>query len=338
MRAWRGWSMFEALVVCIAFATGMAPVLALDAQSRSRVRPDAQRDTRRDDRADRTDTAFVVARGAVLDVNVMSSKVSVRGWDRSDIGIHTEGDLSGVDIMRSSRGVRVESGMRGRGGDAGDIEIRAPRGTRVVISARQGDLEILDVRGSVNATMISGDVVVRGGTERTVVNMTSGDVKISNTDGTVTVESISGSIALDDVRGDVHVSGTSSDVTMSAVRAARVEVNVMSGEVSFAGPLALDGRYQFSSHSGDVHVHLATDAKGILEMQSFNGELHAGVPVVVQSGSDGLAASLRGGTSSRGRTVLSGRPQRMEFGGGGSAQITISTFSGDVYLDRGVRR
>lgn len=285
-----------------------------------------------------TDTTFAVGKGAVLDVTVTSSKVTVRAWERSAMQVRTNGDLAGADVALSGLGVRIdtrENGRRRGRGDVGDLEILVPRGTRVVVSSREGDVVVAGVGGGLNASVINGNLTVRGGAERTWLSVASGDVVATDMAGPVQVESISGSIALADVRGDVEVSGTSSDVTLTRVRAERVTVEVVSGDVSWrGGPMVTDGRYEFSTHSGDVRLDVADSARAVLDLQTFQGTLHTKLPVLAGGSAARPPVNAVRGAGARVRLPGAGNVQRVELGGGGGAHIVVTTFSGDVYLDR----
>jgi hypothetical protein len=321
----------QALLLSACF---LVSALAANAQpSRNNRAPHATRagSAYRASQERRLDTTFAVERGTVLDMSAGSAKITVRGWSRSEMQVISDASSSDIGITYSARTVRVEAGAGRRRNDSGNIEVRAPRGTRVLVSSRQGDVQVLDVGGAVDATVVAGDITVRGSAERADISVALGDIRVSDADGPVHIDAISGDVVLDDVRGDVELSATSSDVTMRRVRAIRVEAQVVSGNVTFDGPLAENGRYEFTTHAGDVRVYLAAGAKGTLEAQSLNGGLHTTIPMVTAGGR--TRAQLQSGRAA----VLRG-PQRYEFGGGGSAQIIISTFTGEVHIDRGPRR
>ena len=68
------------------------------------------------------------------------------------------------------------------------------------------------------------------------------------------------------------------------------------------------------------------------------GNLHSTLPLVVQPDSVSgrpLPAVVRQLTS---RSMALNQPRRLQFGGGGSAVVTVTTFNGDVHINRGPRR
>ena len=78
--------------------------------------------------------------------------------------------------------------------------------------------------------------------------------------------------------------------------------------------------------------------KGTVSLQSFSGSLHSTLPLMVQPGSNasrGLAGAVR---QLNRRAMSLNQQQKLEIGGGNGALITISTFNGDVHINRGPRR
>jgi DUF4097 and DUF4098 domain-containing protein YvlB len=98
----------------------------------------------------------------------------------------------------------------------------------------------------------------------------------------------------------------------------------MSGDIDITGPLAEDARLQLNTHSGDVVLRLPESAAGELEVTTYNGNVSAGVVTMVPPVQRSFNA---GNTAAR----------RYQFGGGGTARITVSTFNGDISIVRGAR-
>jgi hypothetical protein len=122
-----------------------------------------------------------------------------------------------------------------------------------------------------------------------------------------------------------------------------VQVQVVQGEIFYDGTVTQNGRYEFNTHSGDVHLYLAESARGTLFMQSFSGTLESSFPLVLQPDSATVRpGQVRSFTSGSARVNVRGRtlnePQRLDFGGGGGAQVRITTFNGDIHISRGPRR
>lgn len=313
----------------------------LGAQSRNDDRSSRNsrntRPSRSDEPETRLDTIVSVERGTIVDLSATDGRITVRGWDRNEVEIHAVSESGELQFNKSARSVRLEASRSGRSRtlDA-TINVRVPLNTRVVVGTMLGDVEVLDVRGEVDATLYSGNVTIRGASGRTAVSNVSGDIVVSDVDGALRVSAISGEMQLSDVRGAVEVSSNSGDVMMTGMRGGQIQVDVVQGEITFDGVLSPTGKYEFNTHSGDVHLFLPDSTKGTINLQSFNGELHSAIPLTVQPGS----SSTRGLTVRQlnGRAMSLNQPQHLELGGGKGAQVTISTFNGDVHINRGPRR
>lgn len=316
----------------VALIMALGAVGSLTAQNRT------QRTNRSRDEGIRLDTTVAVERGTILDVTTGTGLVIVRAWDRSEVEVHAQSEGSEFLFSKSARSVRVEARRITRARADANVEIRVPLGTRVVVSNTGGDVQVLDVRGEVDANLLSGDLIIRGASGRTAAVNVTGDITISDIDGPIKVQSMTGEISVRDVRGDVDVSSSASDVSLSGVQANSVRAEVVQGEIFFDGALNPSGRYEFGTHSGDVHLFLPDKAAGTLDLQSFKGTLHSAIPLTMQPDSSGgrlLPPMVRQFNNARPMPLSQGR--RLVFGGGGTATVTITTFNGDVHISRGPR-
>jgi len=92
----------------------------------------------------------------------------------------------------------------------------------------------------------------------------------------------------------------------------------MSDDVVFEGALTPRGRYEFSSHSGDVHITLDDKNGFSFEGKTFSGSVNSGLPLQT------------GGVGSR-RTSSK---QVTGTYGDGSAVVSATSFSGDVVVTK----
>lgn len=294
---------------------------------------------RNNDNETRLDTTVTVERGTIVDVSASDGRIIVRGWDRNEVEIHAVSESGELQFNRSARSVRLEARRGGRSKtlDA-NITMRVPLNTRVVVGTMRGDVEILDVRGEVDARLYSGTIAIRGASGRTAVSNVSGDITLSDIEGAVQVNAISGEMLLSDVRGDVVVTSNSGDVSMRGLVSNSVRVQVVQGEIMYDGALSKTGKYEFNTHSGAVHLYLPDSTSGTIQLQSFNGSLHSTLPLVMQPRSNASRAPVASGRQLNGRTMSLNQLQKLEIGGGNGALVTISTFNGDVHINRGPRR
>jgi len=280
------------------------------------------------------DSSFAVARNAVVDITVRTGRLVVRGGAATtgairgrsgDYQLRTTGvgvTLDASEDMRSSRSSR-SSRSESRRNDA-TLELDLPRNVRLVISTASADVDVSGIDGDVEIRTTSGDIGLDDIGGRLTLEALSGDIRLSGRSGPARVTTMSGDITLRGVRDEVNVHTTSGDVILGMDRAARVDVESISGDITFDGSTTDDARLQLTTHSGDVTLRLPEIARGSIDVSTFNGEMTA-------SGSLTLMPSSL--TSTRSERAV----RRYEIGGGGSTRFTISTFNGDVRVVRGNR-
>ncbi|MGE5361045.1 MAG: DUF4097 family beta strand repeat-containing protein, partial [Bacteroidales bacterium] len=94
-----------------------------------------------------------------------------------------------------------------------------------------------------------------------------------------------------------------------------------SGDIGYSGPFARSGRYEFKAHSGGVRIAPSTATGFEVNAETFSGGITCDLPLTAKTGE------------------LSNRHPRRELKGtvgDGSALVTVSTFSGDVTIGKGV--
>lgn len=278
----------------------------------------------------RADTSFTVSRNAVVDITMRSGYLLVRGSDR-DVGeLRTNATgytlkSSGVGVVIGTRDGRVRSSGSGDT-ESSRLELTVPRGVRVVVSAGRADVEVRGIEGDVEVRSSSGDITMAGLGGRAFVETLSGDLTIEEGAQGLRVTTSSGDVIARGLRGEANVHTTSGDVTISGSGMSRVTIESINGDAAFDGSITADGRLHVSTHNGDVLLRLADGSRGELEFFTHSGEMNTAIPLTMFGAMTGLANRER-------------RPgQRFAFGGGGAAVLSVSTFNGDVRIERGPSR
>ena len=297
--------------------TALAAPLAAQSRDRDRDRDRDRSHEHDDDLESRVDTTVTLPRGAVVDLTLVSGDIIVRGWDRPQARVlaTSERGIIEFDLSASRLSVDVES----RYGHAGDTryEVTVPIGTRVLTRSVSGDQSVRGVRGPLEVHTVNGDIEVADvlGFDFETVN---GDLRASKIGGDVAGNTVSGDIELSDVTGDVRVESTSGEAVLNGVRARVVRIETVSGSIEFAGPLDASGRYDFTSHSGDVTLALPADVGAQLGLQTFSGDIRSDFPLVLQPSDDRR------------------RQRRFDVTlGRGGARVAAHTFSGNIDIERG---
>ena len=279
-----------------------------------------------------SDSSFAVARNAVVDITLRTGRLVVRGSSATtgavrgrsgDYQLRTTGVGVTLDASGDMRSSRTSARTASRRNDA-TLELDLPRNVRLVVSTSSADVDISGIDGDVEIRTTSGDISLDDIGGRLTLETLSGDVRLGGRSGPARVTTMSGDITMRGVRDDAHVHTTSGDVILGMERAARVDVESISGDVTFDGSTTDDARLQVTTHSGDVTLRLPESAHGSIDLSTFSGDMTA-------SGS--LTLMPNSLTSSRSERAV----RRYEIGGGGSTRFTISTFNGDLRVVRGNR-
>jgi DUF4097 and DUF4098 domain-containing protein YvlB len=199
--------------------------------------------------------------------------------------------------------------------------LAAPAGTRVSVNSVSGDISASDITGDLSLESVSGSVRIESAGRVAAAKSVSGNVEIIDTEiqGQLESASVSGTVTLRKVKAlRAELGSVSGSVVLEDVDCERLEAQTVSGDVEFAGSFTRSGRYELSSHSGTVQVHVSGNVGFELEATSFSGSVRSDIPLKSQS---------RGG--SRG-------PQRSLEGvyGDGSAILELSTFSGSIVVTK----
>ena len=200
--------------------------------------------------------------------------------------------------------------------------VTAPAGTRLSVNSVSGTIRITDIKGDLSANSVSGAVRIANAGRIAGAKSVSGDVEITDTrvDGSIEAQSISGNVLLRKVNARRLSAGSiSGGVTVQDVQCERVEAHSISGTVDYSGPLAKGGRYELTSHSGDIRIGVGSGTGFELEANSFSGSVRSDLPLTNHSND--------GNDRGRRRTV------RGVFGDG-SAVLSLTTFSGNIVVSK----
>jgi len=312
-------------------------------RERERERAERERDRERDrrDRDDdrgtytqtptRIDTTVGVGRDAVVDLGLVNGNVTVTAWGRGDVQVRGYSERLPLRFEHQGGRVRVwvpSGNYRGRSGDQ-RLEVVVPIGTRVAAQTVSGNVRVTGVRGELEAGTVSGEVDASDAVRRIALNSVSGSVRGTNLEGDVRANSVSGEVVLDQIVGEIDAQSVSGEVEVRRARTSRLRMESVSGELTYDGTIERDGRYELSSHSGEIHLALPSDVGARLSLRTFSGSIDTEFPLT-------MGGATR---DDQGRTTR-GRDRRMDFTlGSGGATIVAETFSGSINIARaGARR
>ena len=269
----------------------------------------------------RFDTTFAFNKDGWVDATAVSGEITVTGWTRPEAKIYATIDRGWIDASFSSNRIRMETRSdRGRQSGA-RYEIMVPIGTRVQVGNVSGNIRVTGTDGEVEATSISGTVEVLGASDRITLSSVSGKLHAAKLRGRTKLHTTSNSIEAEDITGDVSAGTVSGHITLDGLKSSHVTAETVSGTVRYDGTIDPLGSYEFSSHSGSVHLVVPEGIGAELQLETFSGRISSAFPITLKPGDISLMARRNN--------------KKMEFSiGKGGARITASTFSGNITLDK----
>jgi hypothetical protein len=245
------------------------------------------------------------------------------------------GEKGTLDVTTIAGQVTIDTG----GGDNVKIAaVKRVRGTseaearallqqlQVLVNERPG---LLEVRAqfprprSFPFMTVDYTITVPPGTSLTL-RTTSGDVSVDGVRGDISANTVSGTVALRDSRSPaIDVETISGDLHLQSVQSDRVQLKTVSGNIEYGGALARSGRYDMSSHSGDIRI-VAPKTQGFdIEASTFSGNVSSEYPITLRGGSGNGNGFVRVGGP--------GHSVRGSFGDAG-AVLTLRSFSGNIAI------
>jgi DUF4097 and DUF4098 domain-containing protein YvlB len=296
------------------------------------------------EQVDRATQTFKVGNDSSVDISGISGDVRVTGSSGNTITVesikrvrHRDPEeakrmLAALRVEINNVGGRVEvrtiyprnnDRSWGRGMSASvDYIVSVPTSAAVAVKSISGDVTASSVKGEVRLETISGDVSLTATPNVSLAKTVSGDVLAKDIGGPsiLTLSTISGTVIATGVNvRELECGSVSGDVRISGVQVERALAKSISGNIEFDAPLSRGGRYEFTTHSGNVRLVLPDKPGFELDANSFSGSIRSDLPVTLRSGSD----DDRRGTSRR--TI------RGSYGDG-SAVISVRSHSGSVVI------
>jgi DUF4097 and DUF4098 domain-containing protein YvlB len=299
------------------------------------------------EQVDKFSQTIKVGDGATLDLSHLSGDVRVTGGGGSEIRIdaikrvrhrdQAEGrrllEALRVDVTHLNSRVEVRTvyprRTSGRGNSLSasvDYVIAVPAGATVALKSISGDLSVSNVRGEVRAEAISGNVTITNTPNVSLAKTVSGDVVARDigTETALILSAISGNIVATGLKVRTLEAGTvSGDVRLAGSQIERLEARALSGNIEFDAALIKNGRYEFTSHSGDVRLILSGNTGFELDADTFSGSVRSDLPVTLRTVGQTRSGERRG----------SARAIRGTYGDA-SAILSVRSHSGSVVITK----
>jgi DUF4097 and DUF4098 domain-containing protein YvlB len=294
-------------------------------QAEARAERDRERERERRERelAGALDTTVTFDARGTVNVSCPGGDVVVTGTDRNQIVVKARTERGAIRFVSTGSHATLEPASN-RGCNDARFELSVPAGVHLVAGTWSGSLRVRGVHGDVEAHAQSGDVEVRDAGDNLEVETLSGDITVEGVRGSANIHSLSGGVTLGGARGDVEIETVSGDIGLKDVVSKQIRTHSTSGDLEFGGTIVSAGRYEFSTHSGEIRLALPANVGAQLSLSTFSGEIDSAFPITLTPGAHGIGAS---------------QAKKLNFSlGQGSARIIAETFSGDVTLSSTGRR
>ena len=280
--------------------------------------------------AQSADTTIAVERGMRLNLRNQEGEIHVTTWQRDAVrivatpanGLRINAELSGAVLRVRPSASRDRSGRRrtrgmeqGRWelGDAVAFAITVPAYLDIELSGVETEMTVIGTTGNISVETSEGAIVIRGGNGFVYAHSSDDNIRIENARGRIEASSSSGDLWVRDVSGDVTAETVDGDVSLVNVDSRQITARTVDGAITFNGPVHDRGRYQLSTHDGDVTVTIPQGTNATVSVANYEGDFETQFPV-----------TLRGA-----------RGHRVDFTlGDGSATLLLESFEGDVRLLR----
>jgi DUF4097 and DUF4098 domain-containing protein YvlB len=224
------------------------------------------------------------ARGTVRVSNV-SGDITISAWDKPLVDVQGElgpavervevdhdGDDVEIRVVMKERSWRNQDGW---GDGEARLQIRLPVDSELDASTVSGTIVVNGTRGEQRLKSVSGDIRSDVTGEEVSAMTVSGRVDLAGTgkEQRVRATSVSGSVRLRRMSGDIEARSTSGSVDIEASNASDIHAGVVSGNLSVRGTLAADAGVELSAVSGSVKIAAQAPAGFRYEVSTFSGAL-----------------------------------------------------------------
>lgn len=248
------------------------------------------------------------------------------GRGATDAEAQEQLDQTRVSYMQHGNRVEVRAYHTGRMQRSEvSFTVAVPPGVAVDVRSISGDVRLAGLKGEARADTVSGDLVAEALSAVASVKTVSGDLRISGCSSSreVTAGSVSGDITVRGLKArSCNIGTVSGTVDLADALCDEALVRSVSGDVVFAGALVKGGRYELKSHSGDIQLRLDGKVGFDVDAQTFSGTVRSDWPITTRASEAEEASGWRRGRHATLRGTF----------GDGSADLSLSTFSGDILL------
>ena len=239
--------------------------------------------------------------GGTFELQNMAGDVTITG------GTGREATIEAIKKVRAVSGARAQ--------------VLLPL-VRVEIAERGGNVEVHTFRPN-GANQVAVDYVVTlPENVNVILRSTSGNLHVQRMSGDeLTANTLSGNVTVSDLKSRiVELRTVMGDMQLRDVEAQRALLQTTLGNVEYAGRFQRTGRYQVTTHGGNIRVVTPGTPGFDLDAMTYRGDLKSDFPFRV------IQQPQRGAQGPRPQRVLRGAV------GDGRAMLNLSSFSGNIVI------
>jgi len=204
-----------------------------------------------------------------------------------------------------------------------DYTVSVPEDASVTVKTMTGTIRASNVKGELRADTVAGSVVVSGARKLEALKCVTGDIEIVDAvaDDPVNASTVSGNITVRGLKARaIQLGSVSGNVRVEDAQVERMMMRTVQGNLDYSGELVRNGRYEFTSHSGDIRLALSGTTGFELVANTFSGTVRSDF-------------AFNRGRGAEGQTVQGPRVIRGAVGDA-SAMLVLRAFSGDISIAR----
>lgn len=268
---------------------------------------------------------------------VSEGTIKVNGWNRNEVRVFVEnGTKFGFRILQKS----VKSGSPewikvvgmdpkskfGAGSEcisAREIEIDAPLNATITIKGREISTNIDSVK-RVEVTTIGGDISIRNISGGITASAGQGDITVAGSEGAMMLDTTTGNILVFDAGpsgiGDIFKAKTNSgEIALQRVTHRQINVNSISGSVSFNGEILNGGSYNLGTTKGSIRLALPAATACMVYASYGYGTFNSEIPfkIATENITEGPVKTVVG-----------------SLGKGGDAVLKLSSVNGSISIKK----
>ena len=253
-------------------------------------------------------------------ISDVAGTVVVTAWDRNEVlatgtlgygvdHLEVSGDASDLSFV-------VKLPKHNHGVGETDLRLMVPAGARVEVETVSADVSAQGTRGPLKITTVSGDVGADVQSQDVAVQTVSGDLILRAPSQSTQANTVSGDLHLSGLQGKLAVESVSGNLSVSGSRFSELKLKSVSGDMGLDASFTPEARVTGETLSGNITLHVPADVSGTALVRSFSGESQCELQHASTSASH------------------NGKKREYVFGDGKGVNLELSTFSGDVRIDR----